>query len=372
VAVSGGHTFDRISAGEIHTCGLTDTGEVLCWGNNGNGELGIGQPGGNSMTPIPIDTQLRFDDLEAAFTNSCGLVSGQVWCWGRDYGAGAIVDAIPRRITVGGPYVSLGPGVTASCALADGGAAYCWGAANWTYGQLGVGTLTSSAVPVPVSGNMIFASINSASANNIFTAHVCGLEPTGRAWCWGINRYGELGSSNAADSCPVVGGTPSLGTAFSCSLVPVPVTTSERFAAIDLGQAYSCALSDAGRVWCWGRGSSGALGTGDLVYRPLPTPVGPPTDPPVVTRFDLVLGLPTVAVGDSIAGFQRSLDQNGLWIPGGAPIAVSDTTVARVQFAPDAAQYPAGTFHVHGLSRGSAVLSASFGGVVAQVTVTVN
>ena len=37
-----GAVFSQASAGEIHTCGRTDSGVAYCWGSNGAGELGIG------------------------------------------------------------------------------------------------------------------------------------------------------------------------------------------------------------------------------------------------------------------------------------------------------------------------------------------
>ena len=40
--VSGGHTFTTLSAGRLHTCGVTPEGLVYCWGLNSFGELGDG------------------------------------------------------------------------------------------------------------------------------------------------------------------------------------------------------------------------------------------------------------------------------------------------------------------------------------------
>jgi len=52
-AVSGGYTFTQIGAGGGHTCGVTNGGEVLCWGANGRGQLGDGTTG-QHYTPVAV------------------------------------------------------------------------------------------------------------------------------------------------------------------------------------------------------------------------------------------------------------------------------------------------------------------------------
>ncbi len=42
-AVTGGHTFANIAAGNRHTCGTTTDGDLYCWGYNEFGELGNGE-----------------------------------------------------------------------------------------------------------------------------------------------------------------------------------------------------------------------------------------------------------------------------------------------------------------------------------------
>jgi len=42
--VAGGHAFIQVSASSGHSCGVTATGDVYCWGLNIDGQLGNRAP----------------------------------------------------------------------------------------------------------------------------------------------------------------------------------------------------------------------------------------------------------------------------------------------------------------------------------------
>jgi alpha-tubulin suppressor-like RCC1 family protein len=78
------------------------------------------------------------------------------------------------------------------CALLATGGIDCWGFNG--RGELGNGTTTNSATPVPVTG------ISNATELATGTNDACAQLAGGSIDCWGANESGELGNGTATDS----------------------------------------------------------------------------------------------------------------------------------------------------------------------------
>ncbi|NLB13454.1 MAG: RCC1 repeat-containing protein, partial [Gammaproteobacteria bacterium] len=112
-------------------------------------------------------------------------------------------------------------------------------------------------------------------------AHSSAVTGSGAVYCWGSNEYGQLGDGSSMDR-----------------VTPVQVTgLGSGMQAVSVGRDHSCALSQGGAVWCWGRNSFGQLGDGTAVQRFSPVPVS-----------NLSSGVQAIAVGGS---FSCALNASG-------------------------------------------------------------
>ncbi|MGQ0642048.1 MAG: RCC1 domain-containing protein [Gemmatimonadaceae bacterium] len=87
----------------------------------------------------------------------------------------------------------------------------------------------------------------------------CGRTSTGAAYCWGDNRWGQLGDGTTVDR-----------------LVPTLVVGGLDFAELDTGGVHTCGRTTAGVVYCWGSNTEGELGDGTFFDRHVPTKVVAP------------------------------------------------------------------------------------------------
>jgi len=128
-----------------------------------------------------------------------------------------------------------------TCALLSSSGMKCWGRGG--EGMLGDGASVQRNSPVNVSG--LTSGVTSIAAGGL---HSCALLNTGVVQCWGYNGNGQLGDNTLL-----------------ARSTPVNVTgLSSRVAAIDAGDADTCALLTTGEVRCWGRNYYGSLGNGTV------------------------------------------------------------------------------------------------------------
>lgn len=202
VAVQGGHVFAAITVGGSHSCGLTTDGVAYCWGNNAAGQLGVGDEVPRSATPLAVQGGLTFASLSAGEAHTCGLTTtGALYCWGWNFDGqlgnanGSTSSAMPSPVAGGHTFLVVSAGGSHSCAIDDAHAAYCWGSNR--DGQLGIGVVSSAIYsnPQPVTGGLAFEKIAVGDAVS------CAETTAGIWYCWGNNGDGALGiGNNTADS----------------------------------------------------------------------------------------------------------------------------------------------------------------------------
>ncbi|MFT3767224.1 MAG: hypothetical protein QM820_17135 [Minicystis sp.] len=301
-----------LSGGDNHTCALDTDGGVACWGGNITGELGNGSTSnGSSNSPstpgdvIGLSAGVRV--VSAGGSHTCVVTStGAVECWGENgegmFTGGASTGPITEPVGIVGlssGAVSVAIGVNHACAVTSAGGVLCWG--HNDFGQLGDGTTTSSFVPVgvvglsagvtsvalgghrtcavtstgavqcwgrqPLGDGTAFDSLvpvtvvdlpSSAVAVTMGILHSCALTSTGSVVCWGDNTFGQLGNGSMDFSIHA----------------PVAVTgLSSDVVAIATSYYHTCAVTSAGAVKCWGKNDHGELGDGTTMERRVPVAV---------------------------------------------------------------------------------------------------
>lgn len=241
-----------ISAGEQHTCARTTAGGIKCWGANTNGQLGDGTTT-QRLTAVNVSGMTSgVSAISTGNFHTCArTTSGGMKCWGNN-GQGQLGDGTStQRLTpvdVSGltsGATAIAPGLSHTCALTIGGRVKCWGE-NYTFGRLGDGTTLQRTTPIYLSGLT-----NGSSPIDAGGFHSCVRTISGGAKCWGYNAYSQLGDGTSTQR-----------------LTPVNVTgLTSGVTAISAGYLHTCALTTAGGVKCWGYNGNGQLGDGTTSTR---------------------------------------------------------------------------------------------------------
>lgn len=190
--------------------------------------------------------------ISAGAFHACALAADRtVWCWGRNHfgqlGDGTTTDrASPVPVIGLGPVAEVSAGSQHTCARLDDGTVRCWG--ENAAGALGDGSTRESAIPVEVVG--LRDAIELVLNDNVMPDQdtSCARRATGEAVCWGNNTTGQLGDGSTTSRS-----------------VPAPVIGVHDAIALALGRNFGCAVRADRSVLCWGLDGT----TVDLVTRPV-------------------------------------------------------------------------------------------------------
>ena len=273
-----GKTVKKLYGGYT-ACVIASDDLGYCWGDNTFGQIGAGTTGGSTLIPTQISMSgalagLTVLDIYVGYGSNCLRASNlTVHCSGANPN-GQLGDAtttaknlyspIIANVALNGLTISDGTmGSTAGCAIASNDKAYCWG--GNIYGQIGSGNTTSPSPPAQViSGSLSVRSLATSGSSS-----VCGIFSDEMIKCWGRNDYGGLGN----------GTTSSVPSATPTSVTGPLATKKVSFISSQVvggSASYSCALTTDGEIYCWGQGSLGQLGYGTAANSFTPVKVPAP------------------------------------------------------------------------------------------------
>jgi len=261
-----------LSAGASHTCAVTQSGNVWCWGSNSYGQLGRGgsprgPDGSIGQDPERVIGLTNVTVISAGLHHTCALRDdGQVFCWGSDLACqlglgefvgdpapGSQLRLVPTPVPGLDDAVSVSSGADHTCAALADGSVRCWGR-NYM-GQLGDATRTDRCAAAAVA--------DLAGAVEIRVGHSfsCALTGDRSVWCWGANDAGQLGVGSHTGPESING--------YAYSPRPLRVIVLGRGEGLALGSSHACAINSVDRsehavdqAWCWGSADDGQLGDG--------------------------------------------------------------------------------------------------------------
>lgn len=216
-----GTPVTTLTVGAEHVCAGASTGALWCWGASGEGRLG-----GTYFSNLnrPTATQMfspAVSSASAGGAHTCVAVGGAAKCFGDNgqgqlgvsLGGGALFTASPQQVT-GSGVVGVAAGEAHTC-VAQATSVACAGR-----GFTGVQTIAG------LSGTVVDVAAGAG--------HSCAVLATGDVRCWGANNRGQLGTGDTSDrttagavgSLSVVPTTTTTSSSTTTTTVPAGTSTT--------------------------------------------------------------------------------------------------------------------------------------------------
>ncbi|KAF7219605.1 probable E3 ubiquitin-protein ligase HERC4 [Nothobranchius furzeri] len=237
-----------VGCGRKHTAFLLEDGTVYTCGCNDLGQLGHEKSRKRPEQVVALDAQIIVA-VSCGESHTLALNDkGQVFSWGLgsdgQLGLNNFEECVrvPRNIK-SLSYIQIAQvtcGNWHSIALSRGGHIFCWGQNR--YGQLGLGINgpgISTPQILPSLQGIPFAQISAGGA------HSFALTFSGAIFGWGCNKFGQLGLNDTSDRC-----CPAL----------LKSLRSQKVIYISCGEDHTAALTKEGGVFTFGAGGYGQLG----------------------------------------------------------------------------------------------------------------
>ncbi len=303
-----------IAGGGNFSLAITTDGGLRAWGGNGSGQLGYLPRLPLPLYPLlgPVTAAAAGGSNHSAFIRA----DGSLWTFGSNangqLGLGAtssLQQPVPQKVAAGQTWLSVSLGNTFTMAIRTDGS--LWAAGLNSSGQLGDGSLTSSADLISVGSDNDWAVVAASGASGGSPGHTLAVKSDGSLWAWGSNASGQLGDGTTTNqSTPVrIGTANDWRTVFQTNgshsiaiktdgtlwawglntngqvgnnttanvLSPVQIGTATDWATAVGGAAYTLAIKTNGTLWAWGANASGQLGDGGTAQRNAPVQIGSAT-----------------------------------------------------------------------------------------------
>ena len=265
VADKDNFSYIQVSAGGYHSLAIGTDHQVYAWGDRSRGgQVGDGSTTGNVPTPVAVNASatspgFQVRQVSAGYQHSLIIgISGQTYAWGFGYNgrlgnnstasqASPVSVSSPKKYEDGSTgffATQVSAGGSHSLAIGRDGKAYAWG--TNTDGRLGTGDTNDAAIPTPVAdpdGGSDGFKPTEVSAGG----YLCmGIDSKGRVYTWGSNDKNALGNVSITGSI---------------SVSPVLVSKDGSTIQITAGERQVLVIDSDGKAYAWGDNSGRQLGT---------------------------------------------------------------------------------------------------------------
>jgi alpha-tubulin suppressor-like RCC1 family protein len=242
VQVGTASDWKQVTNGNFASLALRHNGTLWAWGRNTYGVLGTGTGSSNILTPFQVGTDTTWKQVSAGNEHVLAIKeNGTLWAWGRNnqgqLGIGTTVDQVtPVQVGTGSTWIWVSAGLQFSTALKSDGTLWTWG--DNSYGQLGRVGVTNT--PGIVNSTTNWKTIAAGGY------HILGIKQDSTLWAWGRNNYGQIGNNTSTNSA-----------------APLLISSTPEWLKIGTGLEHSLAIKTDSTLWLWGRNTNGQ--TGDTV-----------------------------------------------------------------------------------------------------------
>lgn len=247
--------YRLLSSSLKHTCAVTESNQIFCWGRSVLMDALYSREEQDLLNygrPLLLNQPEEIASINKIYSADERLCliddEGELWCLGKvldgqeegdDYDLDFQLIPFPENVT---SFIDTCSSKNHSCTLDSGGQAWCWGLNN--EGQLGSEDdlgFSHELLRVFQEEGQAFTSLSCGAKST------CALDEQGQLWCWGNNRFSQLGILNAAAQI------------LQATRIQVPFRV-DHWLSVSSGSRHRCAIDEKSQIWCWGDDNSFQLG----------------------------------------------------------------------------------------------------------------